>query len=483
MSATDSPARTATSSPPQTLRAGAERLCPAGLLALCAGAVAWLFIALLLGLIDSLKFHDPGFLAGSPYLSYGRVHAAQGTALLYGFAVPASLGVGLWLICRLGRTVLAGRFVVFLGALFWNFAVTVAVIANVCGGGRGYDYFDLTVHCAPLFFIAYLLIGVCGMLTFHQRQPGPLYPSQWFVLGSLFWFPWIFSTAAMLLLLMPARGTLQSAIHWWYVHNVDNVFLGFAGLASSFYFIPKLLGRPLHSRQLAALAFWTIALFGGWGGIPQGAPLPSWIISLGVIGTVLTAVPVLAIFTNFYRTTRGDLKRLDDNLTLRFSYIGLLFYFVAAAQQIVGVLPNVSAITALTWFGVAQKQLFHLGFFALTMFGALYYIIPRLLDVEETAWRPKLAKAHFYLTVIGIVISYLSLLVCGVGQGVLLVNPAHPFADVMRSTLAPLRVSTAGDLLVVVGTILFLLNFALLLTRACFKCWADCCVGKEKQPA
>ena len=33
-------------------------------------------------------------------------------------------------------------------------------------------------------------------------------------------------------------------------------FIGFAGLASIFYFIPKLLGRPLHSYYLAALAFW-----------------------------------------------------------------------------------------------------------------------------------------------------------------------------------------------------------------------------------
>jgi hypothetical protein len=56
--------------------------------------------------------------------------------------------------------------------------------------------FEMPAWCARILFVAYLLIGVCALLTFHQREPGPLYPSQWFVVGSLFWFPWIFSTAA-----------------------------------------------------------------------------------------------------------------------------------------------------------------------------------------------------------------------------------------------------------------------------------------------
>src|ERR1700722_10413386 len=144
------------------------------------------------------------------------------------------------------------------------------------------------------------MMAVCGLLTFCRREEGPLYPSLWFVLGFFFWFPWIFSTAEILLLRRPTRGVLQSAVAWWYAHNLSSIVLGFAGLASIFYFIPKLLKRPLHSHYLAALAFWTLALFGSWGGIPGGAPVPAWIVSMGVIGTVLTTVPILAVAMNFY---------------------------------------------------------------------------------------------------------------------------------------------------------------------------------------
>jgi cytochrome c oxidase cbb3-type subunit 1 len=152
--------------------------------------------------------------------------------------------------------------------------------------------------------------------------------------------------------------------------------------------------------------------------------------------------------------------------------VGLLFLFIAAAQQIVGALPNVSAITSLTWFGVAQKELYHLGFFTMTVFGALYYIVPRLLGMDAQTWCPTLMKAHFYLTFIGILISYLALLVGGIGQGVLLADPGHSFVQVMRGTLMPLRLSTLGDLMFLAGTVVFLANFARVVGSWCCQYFA-----------
>ncbi len=393
MSVTAFPAQTAPRPPPQSATIDIEASCRLPLLGLFGGGVLWLFLGTLFALIASLKFHDPHFLANEPYWTYGRIHAAHRTALLYGFGVPAALGVGLWLLCRLGRALLAGPGVVLIGVIFWNTAVAIGLIAILCGDSTGFESFQMPNYVSAILFVSYLLIALCGVLTFHRRAEVRLYPSQWFVLGSFFWFPWIFSTASMLLLCLPVRGVMQSSIAWWYAHNFSSIFLGFAGLASIFYFIPKLLARPLHSHYLAALAFWTLALFGSWGGIPGGAPLPSWIISLGVVGAVLTAVPVLAVAANFYQTVRHDLDALDAHLTLRFTYVALVFWLIAGVQQIVGVLPNVSALTDYTWFSVAHWELFHYGFFALAMFGAIYYIVPRLLDrVDPPAWSPGWSK-------------------------------------------------------------------------------------------
>lgn len=469
MNVTASPAKTVPT--PQSAGDEATASCPVPFLVLLASGFVWLFLGLLFALLASLKFHDPNFLAGEPCWTYGRIHAAGNTALLYGFGAQVALAVGLWLLCRLGRAALVGPGVVLIGSVFWNTAVTIGIGAILCGGETGFDGFEMPGYVAVILFVSYFLIAVCGILTFCRRAEEGLYPSQWFVLGSLFWFPWIFSTASMLLLCMPLRGVVQSSIAWWYAHNFSSIFLGFTGLAAIFYFIPKLLGRPLHSYYLAALAFWTLALFGSWSVIPTGAPLPSWIISMGVVGTVLTGVPILAVAVNFFQTVRHEVEALDAHVTLRFTYVSLVFWILAGIQQIVGVLPNVSPLTDYTWYGAAHWELFHYGFFALAMFGAIYYIVPRLLDrVNPPAWSIGLVNGHFWLTFVGIIISYLGLLVAGVGQGFLLNNPSYSFAQVMQSTLMPLRAGTLGDLLIVIGTVLFLLNFALLLLRHCWQC-------------
>jgi cytochrome c oxidase cbb3-type subunit 1 len=141
-------------------------------------------------------------------------------------------------------------------------------------------------------------------------------------------------------------------------------------------------------------------------------------------------------------------------------------------------LPTVSAITDFTWFGVAQKELFHYGFFAMTFFGALYYIVPRLLGLGSSAWSPKLIKLHFFFMFFGVLWSYLALLVAGIGQGILLANAGNSFVDVMRRTMMPSRNDALGALFVLAGIIVFLFNFAGVLYQSFRQC---CAARKERQ--
>ena len=481
MSIIEAPATPAAS--PQVSRTELEASGAAPLLGLFASAAVWLLLGCLLQLLDSIKLHAPGLLASRPMLTYGRVHAAADTALLYGFGVPAALGVGLWLLCRLGRTRLAGPVVAAVGALGWNAAVAAGLWAILRGGGTGYEEFEMPRAIAPLLLLSYILIGTCGMMTFHQRRAGPLYPSQWFVVGAFFWFAWIFSTAVMLLTVWPARGVLQASVQWWYEHNLSTVFFGLAGLAPIFYFIPKLSGRPLHSSYLAAFAFWTLALAGSWGGIPGGAPLPGWLVSVSLVGTVLTIIPVAAVAANLYLTVGGDVAALERNPCLRFTCAGLIFWVIAGAQQVAGALPSVGRLTDYTWFTVAQRDLFRYGFVAMTMFGAIYYIAPRLAGAKSGApdalWKRRLTQWHFGLMLAGVLTGYTALLVAGVWQGVALDEPANSFTAVMKGTMMGVRLSTLGLLLLTLGVMAFLLNFALLLKDCCARCCRERAGGRE----
>src|ERR1035437_5803031 len=107
--------------------AAIDASCRLPLVVLFLSAAVWLVIGSAFTLIASIKFHAPGFLADSAWLTYGRVHPAALNCLLYGFCMPVGLGVALWLLARLGRTTLALPGLVATGAVCWNLGLAAGI--------------------------------------------------------------------------------------------------------------------------------------------------------------------------------------------------------------------------------------------------------------------------------------------------------------------------------------------------------------------
>ena len=97
-----------------------DRSCCVPLLALFGGAALWLVVGSVFGLIASIKFHAPDFLANCAWLTYGRLQPAADDALLYGFCLPAGLGVALWLLARISQTPLRGAIIPVVAANLWQ---------------------------------------------------------------------------------------------------------------------------------------------------------------------------------------------------------------------------------------------------------------------------------------------------------------------------------------------------------------------------
>src|SRR6266446_239683 len=155
--------------------------CRMPLLVMFVSAAVWLVIGSVFGLIASIKFHLPNFLADCAWLTYGRVRPAYINALLYGFGIQAGLGVTLWLFARLGRTTVAQPLLVTVGAKLWNLGVTVGVLGILAGDGTGFETLEMPRYAALILFLGYLMIGLWSALTFHQRRERPLFVSQWFL--------------------------------------------------------------------------------------------------------------------------------------------------------------------------------------------------------------------------------------------------------------------------------------------------------------
>ena len=437
--------------------------CRVPLLVLFLSAALWLVIGWVFALIASIKFHAPTFLADIPWLTYGRIHPASRDSVVYGFCLPAGLGIALWLFARLGRTTLAQRWLATLGAAIWNLGVTIGVLRVLAGAGAGFEDLEIPWHPAVLLFVGYLLLGISAMLTFHQRRERPLFVSQWFLFTALFWFPWIYSTATLLVTLFPVRGVAQAVLAWWFSNNLRTVWLGLAGLATIFYFVPKLTGRELHSHYLALFAYWVLVLFGSWAGIPNSAPVPAWMPSVSNVGTVLLMLALIAVALNVYGTTGRFALFSVANTPLSFVLFGTASFLIAGLMQLAAALPDPTPALNLTWFHLAQTALHTYGFFVMALSGALYYILPRLIGTEPVS--AGLMRLHFWLAAAGVVLLCVPLAIGGVLQGLALDNPKLAFLDISRSTLPFLRVSTVGDLLLLVGNALFLANLVGLVAR------------------
>ena len=439
--------------------------CRLPLFALFGGAAFWLVVGSVFGLIASLTFHAPKMFAHCAAFSYGRALPLSHSALVYGFAIPAGLGVALWLLARLGRVPLAQPWIIAVAAKVWHLGVLVGLIGIQAGGGNGFAWLELPHYAAVILLGAFLLIAICAFVTHQARTERAMYPSQWFILAALFWFAWIYSTANLLLLVFPVRGVVQAAIAWWFSGNLLLVWLSLTGLATAFYFLPKLAGRPLQSHYLALFVFWTLMLFGSWVGIPGGAALPAWMPALSGAATVLTIVPVLAVATTAWLTVRG-VKTESPGGSFCFVRFGVASLVLSGVMLAASALPTIRRVTDFTWFGTAQNDLQLYGFFAMTMFGAAYYILPRVAGV--TTMCPRRVKIHFWFSMLGALLLALPLAVGGVAQGLKLVNPAIPFLDVSKSVLMFLRVSTLGEVLLVLGSLNFLFNVMAVIVRFYF---------------
>jgi len=118
-------------------------------------------------------------------------------------------------------------------------------------------------------------------------------------------------------------------------------------------------------------------------------------------------------------------------------------------------LEPVSLITNFTWVVPAQTWLLLYGFLAMTLFGAMYYIVPRLTGVALSS---KLMTAQFWLAAIGLVIYVAPLVIGGIEQGLALKESNTGFLQIMQGTLMFLRAGTMGELAMLTGHLLLLLN-------------------------
>ncbi len=379
-------------------------------------AAAWLLFATVMGFVSSLKLRVPGLWDECPYMGYGRLFPVHFNALVYGWAMQAGIGVMLWLMARLTRSRLEHPVALIVAGHIWNAGVAVAVIAIWSGAGRSIPLLDFPAWLWPVFAISYAMVVVWVIPMFQGRRNALYYISELYLIGAAVWFPWIFLTAN-LLVNKESAPVMGAGVNAWYLSNLAYFWMAPIALAVAYYIIPKISGRPIYSYPLAQASFWVLALLAGWTGFSRymGGPFPAWMPAVGGAAAIFALLAVVATVANLMLTLKGSTKLWEYSPSLRFTVLGMLMLAVWAVLSAASSTFVFGRNLQFTHFVAGLDALAFYGFFSMTMFGAFYFIVPRITGAEWPSGAR--IRTHFWFSTYGIITMVVVTLVGGIAQG------------------------------------------------------------------
>ncbi|MGF1467089.1 MAG: cbb3-type cytochrome c oxidase subunit I [Sandaracinaceae bacterium] len=443
-------------------RERADRSSAPAVLTFLMSGVFWLLFGSVLGVVVALKFTFPDWLTEQPWLTFGRLRPIHLNTTVYGWLSMSGLGVLLWLLPRLSRTHLRGVRFAVAGAVLWNVALALGVVALAAGYTDGLEWQEIPWTLDILFVIAGGLSAVPLFATLRHRRVGHLYVSVWYFAAALVWFPFLFVVANWPDLHF---GVEHAAVNWWFAHNVLGLWLTPIGLGAAYYLIPKVIGRPIYSYSLSLVGFWALALFYSQAGIHHliGGPLPAWLVTLSIVQSVMMIIPVIAVAINHHMTVIGHFRALRYSPTLRFVVTGAVMYTgVSLIGSLMAVRP-VNQLLHFTHWTVGHAHMGVYAFVSMVLFGAAYFMLPRLLGREWPV--PALIGWHYWLSLGGVLVYIGALSIGGVLQGLAMLDPEVPFLASVRVTAPYLAARTVGGSLMTVAHLLFAVHVGLLATN------------------
>jgi cytochrome c oxidase cbb3-type subunit 1 len=399
-------------------------------------AIFWLTIADFIGLLAAVEMISPDFLAGIPFLTFGRLRAMHTNGVLFMWLSMAQLGAFLYIVPRLCGVKLHSEILGNVTMILWNMVGIAGYLTLSNGLSQGREYAEFIWPIDVMVMVALLLAGYNIYRTIFDRKEKKLFVSLWYIMGTMIWMPMLYFVGNVMWqpIIDPGQtniagypsggltGIIDVTWQWFYGHNVLGYWFTTSGVATVYYLIPVITRAPLYSHLLSLIGFWSIAFFYGLVGqhhILQ-TPTPGWLKTLAVIGSLGLFIPVFTFLTNIWLTMRGNWGKIYESLPLKFLIVGTIFYFVTCVQGPLQAIQGFNRLIHFTNWIVGHAHLALLGTFSFIMMGAIYYIVP--VTLRRRIYSPGLAEAQFWLVTAGFLLMMISLQVGGLVQGAAWLN-------------------------------------------------------------
>lgn len=421
--------------------------------AYAASATFWLLFGTLIGLLVAVKFILPD-LGTHPWLSFGRLRPIHTNVVFWGWTSLSMIALALYVVPRTSQRTLYSIELGWISLFLINLAVflgTLFLFGGINNGGQEFREFIWPVML--IFALGVVVLTINFYYTVAGRNTKEIYISNWYILGAFFW-TCVLVTFAYLPFYQKGLG--QSVMQGYYMHNGVGMWFTPFVLGLTYYFLPKLLNKPIYSYSLGILAFWTQMVFYTMIGAHHFvySPIPWWLQTVAIVFSMGMFVPVFAGTGNFLLTMRGNYSTIGRSYSLPFILVGVLFYFFVSVQGSFEALRSLNVIWHFTNFTVAHSHLAMYGFVAFLIWGGIYALLPRLSGKEPSQL---MVGIHFWFALIGLLIYGIALMIGGTLQGLDWLTKA-PFMESVV-LMAPYWVWRAiGGTLMVISHIVFMFN-------------------------
>lgn len=426
-------------------------------------ALIWLTLFPIVGVLVSIKFHNPEFLDGIPWLTFGRMRPVHVNGVIFGSFSTVFLGMLYYIVPRLCGVRMYreewGWWLLWL----WNALLILSSLSLLMGYNMGLEAAEFEWPLNILRFVILALITIQVLGTVFRRQEQRFYVSLWYTTAALIW------TVMNLILgnaLLPyaddIAGVNSAAMHGLYIHYIVGLWITPAGLALIYYFLPLSAKNALFSHKLSLLGFWGLAFFYPFVGTHHYlySPIPHWTQTISIVTSMLLIIPVWTVVVNFFGTMMGRWGAVAgggaDNYAAKFLMLGAVYYLLGCFQGSLEALRRMQELTHFNDFVIAHSHLTVFGTFIVWAVGSAYYVWPRVTG--RKLWSDKLASWHLWLTISGFTVMAVGLSGAGFVQGSMLEHGAN-FVDTVKGMQPWWVVRTLSGVVMDLALLLMLINF------------------------
>ena len=439
------------------------------------GVIATLFWGIagfLVGVVIAAQLAWPELNFG-PYLNFGRLRPLHTSAVIFAFGGNALICTSFYVVQRTCRARLFGGDLAWF--VFWGYQLFIVLAATgyLLGITQSKEYAEPEWYVdiwLTIVWVAYLIVF---MGTIVRRKEPHIYVANWFYLAFIV-------TVAMLHLVNNAAvpvsflgvksysafaGVQDALTQWWYGHNAVGFFLTAGFLGIMYYFVPKQAERPIYSYRLSIIHFWSLIFLYIWAG-PHHlhyTALPDWAQTLGMVFSIMLWMPSWGGMINGLMTLQGAWDKLRTDPILRMMVISLAFYGMSTFEGPVMSIKSVNSLSHYTDWTIGHVHSGALGWNGMIVFGALYYLVPKLWGRKQL-YSLTLVNWHLWLATLGIVIYAAVMWVAGITQGLMwreydeqgfLVNS---FIETVSAIHPEYVMRTVGGLLYLSGALIMVYN-------------------------